>query len=152
MEFPPLSTLGRKALWAGRREGPGWRERCPAAAGQAGRASGPVLLETGSGPAACSIFCWPGACPPCNWPRGGLDHSCHSVKVTVTFQGLVIVAKVLVSMGRGSWAHANEAGSWGSRDSRPWCRAGNVSLSRDSPPYLLCFGTSRTPDLWVVDA
>lgn len=33
--------------------------------------------------------------------------------VTVVSQGLVIVAKVLVTWGRGSWADAGEAESWG---------------------------------------
>lgn len=39
------------------------------------------------------------------------------MKVTVVSQGLVIVAKVLVTWGRGSWADAGEAESWGCRDS-----------------------------------
>ena len=39
------------------------------------------------------------------------------MKVTVVSQGLAIVAKVLVTWGRGSWADAGEAESWGCRDS-----------------------------------
>lgn len=39
------------------------------------------------------------------------------MKVTVVSQGLAIMAKVLVTWGRGSWAHAGEAESWGCQDS-----------------------------------